>query len=248
MKNTLLFALLTLLTSFVSAQGYKPEYGKPLIALIEVNPWLMVIGSDVPTFVLYKNGRILYKKTISGKVKYFQTGISQNEISETLKKLGVTDSLKILPSNINATYATDQPTSQLILDLGYHKQIEVYGSLRYEKSEARQKTPKPFLKVFDKLVNFEDRKAKQWLPDSIEVILTSYGYSPEQPINWPAGWPDLKDPHTVRRNTDLYSIYIDRKDLDKLIKLINSLKDKQAVKVSGRLFSISYCFPFPNIK
>ncbi|QEM10837.1 hypothetical protein [Mucilaginibacter rubeus] len=248
MKKTILFALFVLLTPSAFSQNYKSEYGYPVLALIETNPWMMVIGSDVPSFVLYKNGQILYKKTIAGKIKYFQTKVPSNKINETLQMLGVTDSLRILPSYIAGTRATDHPSSKLTLNLGHPKRIEVYGSLRYEKSEARQKTPSPFLKVFDKLINFKDSKAKEWLPDSIEVILTSYSYSAERPLNWPLGWPDLRDQHTVQRNTDLYSVYIDRKDLDKLTKFISSLKDKQAVRVNGRLFSVSYRFPFPNIR
>ncbi|WP_162996415.1 hypothetical protein [Mucilaginibacter celer] len=248
MKKLYLLALLTLFTSLASAQNYKPEYGKPLIELTEINPWQMVIGSDVPTFVLYQNGQIIYKKQVKNKVKYYKTSIPKNEIQAAFRKLGVTDSLKALPSYISATYATDQPTSELIINSDFHAQTLVYGSLRYEKSPAREKTPKAFLNVFDKLINFKDNKAKEWLPDSVEVMLTSYSYSPETPMNWPAGWPDLKDKHTVQRSVDLYSVYIDRKDLDKLKKLINSMGEKQAVKVSGRLFSIAYRFPFPNIK
>lgn len=248
MKKTILFALFVLLAPSAFSQNYKSEYGYPVLTLIETNPWMMVIGSDVPSFVLYKNGQILYKKSIAGKVKYFETKTPSNKINETLQALGVTDSLRILPSYIASTGATDQPSSKLMLNLGHPKQIEVYGSLRYEKSKARQKTPSPFLKVFDKLINFKDDKAKEWLPDSIEVMLTSYSYSAERPVNWPAGWPDLRDQHTVRRNTDLYSVYIDKKDLDKLTKFITSLKGKQAIRVNGRLFSVSYRFPFPNIR
>ena len=32
---------------------YDSLYGKPLIVLIDTDPWQMVIGSDVPTFALY---------------------------------------------------------------------------------------------------------------------------------------------------------------------------------------------------
>lgn len=177
--------LLTFLISAVSAQTYKAEYGEPLIALIEKNPWLMVTGSDVPTFILYENGQIIYKKTIDNKVRYFKTAIAKKDVQSEIRKLGVTDSLETLPSNITATYASDQPTSELIINFDFRSQINVYGSLRYEKSPAREKTPSAFLNVFDKLINFKDNKAKEWLPDSIEVMLTSYSYSPEKPMNWP---------------------------------------------------------------
>ncbi|MEO3403573.1 hypothetical protein AAFN85_06700 [Mucilaginibacter sp. CAU 1740] len=248
MKIFLFALLLAFFTQCTSAQTFKPEYGAPLVVLVEKNPWLTVIGSDVPTFVLYENGQTIYKKAIGNKIKFFKTSIPKKEIPAEIKKLGVTDSLQTLPSYIAAMEATDQPTSELIINYDFRAQINVYGSLRYEKSPAREKTPSAFLKVFDKLIHFKDAKAKEWLPDSIEVMLTSYSYSPETPINWPTQWPDLKDKHTVQRSVDLYSVYIDRKELDKLKKLISSLGEKQAVKVSGRLFSIAYRLPYPNIK
>ncbi|MFC0518402.1 hypothetical protein ACFFGT_29580 [Mucilaginibacter angelicae] len=248
MKKILTLVLITLYTSIASGQSYKPEYGTPLVVLTETNPWLMVIGSDVPTFVLYKKGQILYKKKVSNKIKYFQVKLDQDEVGAALKKLGITDSLQKLPAEINASSASDQPTSELILNLNSTKQISVYGSLRYEKSKARENTPAPFLKVYDNLINFKDDKAKEWVPDIIEVMFTTYSNSPEKPLKWPTEWPDLKNPHSVQRSVDLYSIYLDKNDINKLKKLVNSLKDNQAVEVNGRKFSISYRFPFPNIR
>lgn len=37
-------------------ERYDSLYGKPLIVLVESDPWLMVIGSDVPTFAMYEKG------------------------------------------------------------------------------------------------------------------------------------------------------------------------------------------------
>src|SRR5689334_17565724 len=39
---------------------------KPLFVVTERDPWAMVIGSDVPTAVLYEDGLVLYQK-IDGK-------------------------------------------------------------------------------------------------------------------------------------------------------------------------------------
>src|SRR4051812_15359197 len=35
---------------------------KPLVLLTVYNPWLMVIGSDEPTFALYDNGLVIYQR------------------------------------------------------------------------------------------------------------------------------------------------------------------------------------------
>ncbi|OCB77669.1 hypothetical protein B0A79_11230 [Flavobacterium piscis] len=62
MKNYFLTLFFALALTSCSGQTDKEKYGRPLIALIETDPWLMVIGSDVPTFALYENGQIIYKK------------------------------------------------------------------------------------------------------------------------------------------------------------------------------------------
>ena len=43
------------------AQDDTPTEPRPLVVLLEFDPWQMVIGSDVPTFVLYDDGTIIYR-------------------------------------------------------------------------------------------------------------------------------------------------------------------------------------------
>ena len=82
MKKGLLFILLIFPTSILLGQNYKPAYGTPLIVLTETNPWLIVIGSDAPTFALYENGQILYKRAINKKVKYFEVKLSKDGVKQ----------------------------------------------------------------------------------------------------------------------------------------------------------------------
>ena len=51
----------------------------PLIVLIERDPWLMVIGSDSPSFALYDDGTLIYLKTFeSGKKEYFYVSLDND--------------------------------------------------------------------------------------------------------------------------------------------------------------------------
>lgn len=53
-RRIVLAALVTLLlpaAAFAQAPG-----ARPLIVLLEANPWLMAIGSDSPSFALYDDG------------------------------------------------------------------------------------------------------------------------------------------------------------------------------------------------
>lgn len=59
MTKILLTLLLTFSLTISFGQTFNEKYGQPIIVLIETDPWLMVIGSDVPTFALYENGQNL---------------------------------------------------------------------------------------------------------------------------------------------------------------------------------------------
>jgi hypothetical protein len=56
-KFLLIFLLFPGLTIAI-AQRFDKTYGNPVIVFTEVNPRLLVIGSDVPAFALYEKGQI----------------------------------------------------------------------------------------------------------------------------------------------------------------------------------------------
>lgn len=245
-------ALLTILLTFSFAisfgQAVDDQYGRPLIVLMETNPWLMVIGSDVPTFVLYENGQIIYKKIVDDEWKYFEVSNDKETTQKIIKSFGITDSLMKEQDFIMASNATDQPTVFLLLNFDTLKQISVYGRIRNIENKARQNTPKDFLTVYDNIINFEAENAKEWLPDSIEVMATNYSDSPKKPLNWNKDWNDINSSSTVKRSNDLYSIYLDKKYFDDFLDLLKKLKEKQAVEINGEKYSLSYRFPFPKIR
>ena len=74
MKNIYIFGIILLICISCKAAktSEKPEmisveeYGKPLIVLLETDPWsMMVVGSDTPSFVLYDNGLLIYSEIIN---------------------------------------------------------------------------------------------------------------------------------------------------------------------------------------
>lgn len=241
-----LFLIFSLATSF--GQTFNEKYGQPIVTLIETDPWLMVIGSDVPTFALYENGQIIYKKIVDKRWKYFEVINDRETTQKIIKSFGITDSLMKQRDYIEASSWTDQPTNIMILNFDTVRQISVYGRLRDEKNEARQKTPKDFLTVYDNIIKFDTDSAKEWLPDTFEVMATRYSYSPEKPLKWNSEWNDTKSPTTVKRGDDLYSIYLDKKYFGEFIKLLKSMKEKQAVEINGEKYSLTYRLPFPNLR
>jgi hypothetical protein len=241
-------ALLLISLTNVSGQSYNEKYGEPVVTLIETNPWLMIIGSDVASFALYENGQIIYRKIVNKRYKYFEVKKDQKETQRIIKSLGITDSLMRAPDYVPASNSTDEPTNIMLLNFDTLRQISVYGNLRTRESEARTRTPGYFLTVYDNIIKFDDNAAVEWLPDTIEVMATKYSYSPEQPIKWNSTWGDIESPTTVKRSEDLYSIYLDRKYFNDFLKLLATLKEKQAVMINGEKYSLTYRLPFPNLR
>jgi len=248
MKKTLLFIGLIMLASVALGQQYTPIYGKPVLVLIEENPWLMVMGSDVPTFAAYENGQIIYQTTSNKVTKLYQVRLSKEELQNTIRKLGQLDDLKTMPGYISASSWTDQPNNIIIFNDDTAKEVDVYGNIRNPNNESRKKAPQVFLTIYDNIISFKSDSAKEWMPDNVEVMLTGYSYAPEKSMPWPKEWPDLKTATTVKRSEDFYSLYMDKKYFDPFIKLLKSLKEKQAVLINGQKFSVSYRLPFPNLK
>jgi len=248
MTRIILIILLTFSLTFSFGQTFNEKYGQPIVVLIETDPWLMVIGSDVPTFALYENGQIIYKKVVERQWKYFEVRNDRETTQKIIKSFGITDSLMKQQDYIEASSWTDQPTNIMLLNFDTVRQISVYGRLRGSKNEARQKTPKDFLTVYENIIKFEVDSAKVWLPDTFEVMATKYSYSPEKPLQWSKEWSDIKSSSTVKRSDDLYSIYLDKKYFEDFIKLLRSMKEKQAVEINGEKYSLTYRLPFPNLR
>lgn len=248
MTQTFLTLLLTLSLTVLYGQTFNEKYGQPIVVLIETDPWLMVIGSDVPTFALYENGQIIYKKVVDKKWKYFEVSNDRETTQKIIKSFGITDSLMKQRDYIEASNSTDQPTNIMLLNFDTVRQVSVYGRLRETKNETREKVPKDYLTVFDNLIKFESDKAKEWLPDTFEVMMTKYSYSPEKPLKWNKEWNDINSSSTVKRSDDLFSIYLDKKYFEDFIKLLKSRKEKQAVEINGEKYSLTYRLPFPNIR
>ncbi|PAM95712.1 hypothetical protein B4N84_06335 [Flavobacterium sp. IR1] len=247
MKKYFVTLIFVLILTSCTGQTTKEKYGRPIIALIETDPWLMVIGSDVPTFALYENGQIIYKKIVDKKIKYFEVTNDKETTRKIIKSFGITDNLMKQDDYIEVSTATDQPTNILLLNFEPVRQLSVYGQLRNLKNETRQKAPKDFLDVYDKIIKFEDDKATEWLPNTFEVMATKYNYAPEKSLKWNSEWNDIKSETTVKRSEDLYSIYLDKKYYEEFIELLKNIKEKQAVEINGEKYSLSYRLPFPNL-
>lgn len=243
MRKILIFALVIMLLPLFAMAGDNP---KPLIVLIERNPWLMVIGSDSPSFVLYDNGTLIFLKAVeSGKREYFHVSLDNDSLKGTVKELTPSGDFLKLNDNYRLSNLTDKPTEEFIMDLAdFKKKVAVYGDLRSDE-KVRKNTPKAIMDLFNKIIGYENKKAQKWLPPKIEVMIWPYEYAPDKSIVWPAGWPDLNDKTTKKRG-DSYSIFLDSSKFDSFIEFLKTRNEKGAVEINNKKWAVSYRFPFPS--
>jgi hypothetical protein len=231
-----------LLPAVVQGQDDAPV---PLIMLTEFDPWQMVLGSDTPTIVVYDTGQVIYVRTNDeGDYEHATVHLSEDELEALLDRLFVSEENREdffeLEPYYDLLLMTDQPTSRIVALNGDDLfSVGVYGNLR-ESGEARNLAPEAFVNVFDQLIAYEHPDAEPWLPEQFEVILWEYDDS--EPTPWPANWPDLDDPTTVKRN-DVYSLYIDIDELDKFYALA---EEASAFLLDGQTWTFSLRFPFPH--
>jgi len=216
---------------------------KPIVLLTVYNPWLMVIGSDEPTFALYENGLVIYqRKNTDGSFEFASVQLTTDEFKALKSSLKIDKALYALDANKDYYTKTDQPTNVIRLFdpvLG-DKRISIYGDLFDDPEARRMAAPKRLIDLFDTLTGYSHPKAKPWLPEKFEVMLWSYDTS--DAVTWPSDWPTLTDPTTVKRDS-LYSFYIDIKDYDRYLELRQSAN---AVRLDGKNWAFSARFPFPH--
>jgi hypothetical protein len=245
MRN-LIFIILTILSELAFGQQFDSTYGKPLVVLTETDPWLMVIGSDVPSFALYEKGQIIYKCIENKQLKIYEVTLAQNELEKIVESLSIPNSIYKLKDHITASSWTDQPSNILYLNIAKQKTISVYGDLS-KNVEARKKTPDEFLSVYDNIKNYKSITKKEWLPKQIEVMFWDYDYAPNK-RPWIKGFPDLNSPTTIKFDNDSYSVFIDKENFEEFKKYFSSMGSKEAVEINGRKMAIAFRLPFPNVK
>jgi hypothetical protein len=245
MNRLLILTLIIFGALPVFGQYNDPTYGTPQIVLFERNPWLMVIGSDTPTFVLYEKGQIIYKKTSENKQTIFEVQLDPEQKRSFIADIGLSKDFYALPKEIVATGWTDQPSNQLVINLDNPKNIYVYGNLRRAGS-LEKPPPEAFLNVYKKLIDYTNTNAKEWAPRRMEVMFWDFSYAKNK-TPWPKDLPDLNSPTTIKFPGDMYSVFLEPPFFERFKSFFASIGEKTAVEINGKKMAISYRYPFPNI-
>jgi len=223
---------------------------KPKIVFIDRNPWLMVIGSDSPSFALYENGLVIFRRINREKnterisTEYVSATLSPKERDDFINSLPLRD-LSSFNNHYETTHATDQATQLFyVWDQGKRKSVSIYGS-DWNSPQAKQ-IPTPLIEMLKKISDFQMAKARPWTPSKMELILWPYSAPNVHAIPWPAGWPDLNSPQAKKRGEDSYSIFLDPSKFDELNQKIRNTHSSPTLQIDGKTWAASFRYPFPG--
>ncbi len=230
---------------------------KPIAVLVQTDPWLMVIGSDIPRVVLYDDGQVIFLKEDKNKRQvFFQKRLSADELASMKKKISSFGDYSKLKRHYEIISATDQPETRIYLDLGGQAFVtSVYGleisdrkDPPHSSSRAEQQhdaLPKAIRDLHAYMTSLDFADAKPWVPQYIEVMIWGYDYAPDESIHWPKEWPGLESPSTLKRGNS-YSIFLPGNQLPKLLDFLKTQKEKGAVEIGGKKWAVSFRYTFPG--
>lgn len=237
----------------VFGQGYNKKYGNPIIILSEADPSIesssySKLGLNAPTFVLYENGQILFRKMIAKELIFFESIVEKNDIQKFIKKIGLTDKLiKKLPKQIQATEVSCQAFTNLTIRLDSIKNLFISGNIRNPKSDDRKRIPKNIMTVYDNLTGYDDKSAKQWIPEYIEVNLTDANDFPGRIIHWSENLANLNNIISKDTLGQTYKVLIEKKNFKEFYRIMSNVTETATILHNGRNVSVWFQLHYPNL-
>jgi hypothetical protein len=251
-------AIMILLAVFLISKTNKEitaQHSRPLLVLIEQDPWATVIGSDTPRVAIYDDGTLIYLVRPKKERPYYNRAtLNKQELRELFEKMDVPNSFAKLKSFYDIRpNVTDLPTIDFYYFAdGQEKAVSVYGFVPEGKKMPAYTVfpdetkpddlPDAFKKAHSVLTSLSPTKSEKWIPEELELMIWPFDYAKES-VAWPKGWPAISDPKTRKRN-ESYSLYMPGTKLDELRSFLNS--NKGAVELDGKKWALSFRFVFPG--
>ncbi len=202
-------------------------------------------GYRNPSFVLYDDGLVILKKK-GDLINLYSVTLTQREMQEFLGGFNFSDEFMHLEDSTFTSNRFHPPSNTL----SYFKNgklervVGVFGELDSNKKD-RSKTPRAFLKVYDRIKSFKHNNLKSWQPEQFVIWATPMDETDPNP--WPKNWPDMKHPST-KKDPDFekyYLMYINGKYLEDFERLYSSIENPSFL-INEKAWYISpkrHCLP-----
>jgi len=211
---------------------------RPKVGLYEQNAWAMVLGSEVPSVIVFADGSAIRQRApvAAGGDPRLVEGRLAN-VATLLRELE--RELIALPEKTSVSHATDQPTTSILLetDQGWIRRA-VYGIAPGCQAvpHATQPAPAGFLAACRALLDAPTIDEHDYMIEKVEVMLWDYEHSPETPAPWPKTVPP--PPAVAPPQKGVVSHAIDGRHLERLRSFLASLGPRQAVAFNDHKWSV----------
>lgn len=192
------------------------QKARPLLTVIHCNHDARFLTSDLPEFVLYENGLVIYKKVSS--VSIYDTtlmcvNLQKKEVDLIMDKMSLVFQ--------NSSIDTFQNKSYVYGDLAILNAWDKNNNYKHYKAIFDIfPEKKGIYYVFEMMYNFaieyENKDAIKWKPQKVEVLLVKYKETKRKKNNYPDFFPSLSSKEVEKRNEALYSFFIDKSHLNEL--------------------------------
>ena len=210
---------------------------RPVAALYEENPWLMVVGSDAPSVVLYEDGHVIHAvgegrdaRMVEG---HLGPGAARRFVRDHADLAGVAPFTECSGS-------TDQPTVRILVRVGDRWDVRsVYGFSTDPRAHYPEDAPAPpaFARAYRDLVALRAADDRPWVPETVEVMVWGFDYA-RAAVPWP---PDLPPPPPTLLPPDggTASMLVAGRHRARVVELVRSLGEATAVSFNGHRWAVS---------